>query len=87
MLYFNFQLKSSEVGLTKAGLTVTLRKDWLRKNFNTNVSIQKSLEPLPLLSFERALIEIQAHDIKCCIIKIISLKSPGVFLYYCKIKV
>ena len=65
MLYFNFQLKSSEAGLTKAGLTVTLRKDWLRKNLILTFSIQKKIRaPSPLSPrFECAFIEIQAHDI------------------------
>ena len=48
MLYGDFQLKSSEVGLTKAGLTVTLQKYWLRKyNIYTRVSKTKAKNPPP----------------------------------------
>ena len=48
MLYGDLQLKSSEVGLTKAGLTVTLPKYWLRKyNIYTRVSKTKAKSPPP----------------------------------------
>ena len=53
-------MKSNEVGLTKARLTVTYGKTSLE-----NASIQKNLYRLPLPSpslFKRALIEIQAHN-------------------------
>ena len=54
-------MKSSEVGLSKAGLTVTLRKDWLRKYYYTKKA--QSAPPFPQFSFERVLIEFQAYDI------------------------